>query len=60
MIDIEKLSFIGTGLSRPECVLAQASGFLHVSDHRGGISILDGKCHIQTVLANGEFRPKPN
>ena len=60
MIDIEELSFIGANLSRPECVLAQASGSLHVSDYRGGISILDAKGDIKTVLANGEFRPKPN
>lgn len=35
------LSFIGTGLRRPECVLATASGRLFASDERGGVQVIE-------------------
>jgi sugar lactone lactonase YvrE len=38
MIAAESVSTIGSGLSRPECVLTTRSGDLFVSDKRGGVS----------------------
>ena len=39
-ISPEDLNYIGSGLMRPECVLATESGDLYVADARGGV------CHI--------------
>ena len=33
----DQISFVGTGLQRPECVLAEKSGDLWVADARGGV-----------------------
>jgi len=38
MIDIESVRFIGSGLVRPECVLATQRGDLFTADWRGGIA----------------------
>jgi sugar lactone lactonase YvrE len=38
MIPAESVEHIGSGLSRPECVLTTRSGDLYVSDKRGGVS----------------------
>jgi len=60
-IDIAALTFIGDGLTRPECVLAVQSGHLCVADFRGGVSIIHPGGAVETVLAKGtEFVPKPN
>ena len=36
-IDTAKLSYIGEGLQRPECILAEPDGSLWVADARGGV-----------------------
>ncbi|NQW00869.1 MAG: SMP-30/gluconolactonase/LRE family protein [Rhodospirillales bacterium] len=60
-IPINDLAFIGTGLTRPECVLAVRSGHLCVADFRGGVSIIHPDGRTETVLArNTDFVPKPN
>ena len=35
---LEDVSWVGTGLVRPECVLATASGDLYTADWRGGVA----------------------
>ncbi|MBT6136004.1 MAG: hypothetical protein HOH65_00910 [Rhodospirillaceae bacterium] len=45
------LSFIGRGLSRPECVVATRAGELFVSDARGGIASLRGDDEPELILA---------
>ena len=47
-IDIADLEFIGTGLNRPECLLATKYGHLCVADVCGGISSI-------SILADGSF-----
>jgi sugar lactone lactonase YvrE len=44
-IDPAKLDWVGTGLQRPECVLATARGTLYSADWRGGVAqvAIDGK-----------------
>ena len=37
LIDLAAISFVGTGLVRPECVLATRAGDLYASDKRGGV-----------------------
>ncbi len=46
-LDLNAISFVGCGLSRPECVLSTARGDLYTADWRGGVA------HI---LPNGEQR----
>lgn len=38
MIDLAEVSFVGSGLVRPECVLATGSGDLYTADWRGGVA----------------------
>ena len=37
-LPLDALRFIGTGLNRPECVLATAAGDLYAGDWRGGVA----------------------
>jgi len=37
-LQLEDVSWVGTGLVRPECVLATASGDLYTADWRGGVA----------------------
>ena len=60
MIDLDDIQFIATGLHRPECALAHADGTLHVADCRCGIKVLAPSEDSVTVLAKGDFKPKPN
>lgn len=60
MSDVNHLAFVGCGLHRPECVLATADGALHVSDWRGGVTVIGADGAQRTVLAEGDFAPKPN
>lgn len=60
-LDISELSFVGEGLTRPECVLAVRSGQLCVADFRGGVSIIHPDGNTETILAQTpDFTPKPN
>ncbi|NNE81772.1 MAG: hypothetical protein HKN18_16010 [Silicimonas sp.] len=60
MLDLEQISFVGDRLARPECVLATSDGTLHVSDWRGGVTTIRKDGSQTSILAKGEFRPKPN
>lgn len=40
--DVAALTFVGTGLVRPECVLATRSGSLFTADWRGGVAQIHG------------------
>jgi len=60
MIPLDQLAAVGTGLSRPECVLCSSDGMLHVADWRGGVTMIAPDGTQRTVLAKGDFKPKPN
>lgn len=47
------LSYIGSGLKRPECVLTVASGETFVADARGGVTTIHPDLRISTLLARG-------
>lgn len=40
-VDPQDLQFIGQGLERPECILAERDGTLWVADGRGGVTRID-------------------
>ncbi|MCP5084159.1 MAG: hypothetical protein GY948_20935 [Alphaproteobacteria bacterium] len=60
MIPLDALSFVGEGLQRPECVLTLPDGSLHVADWRGGVTIIQPDGTQRSILAKGDFTPKPN
>jgi sugar lactone lactonase YvrE len=56
------LAFIGEGLSRPECVLANAAGDLYAADWRGGVAHLqrDGQQSLYAGPGPDGIALKPN
>ncbi len=60
-VDLSDLNFVGSGLVRPECVLATRSGVLYAADWRGGVACIGpaGTTLVTATLAAG--RPlRPN
>ena len=60
MIKLDELNFVGEGLSRPECVLVDYRGNLHVADWRGGVTVIKNQKNLKTIVPNGDFNLKPN
>lgn len=60
MIALDQMVTVGTDLARPECVLCTSDGVLHVADWRGGVTLIAPDGSQRTVLAKGNFKPKPN
>ena len=60
MINVDQLEFVGRDLRRPECVLCTSDGTVHVADWRGGVTLISPDGSQSTVLAQGDFKPKPN
>lgn len=60
-IPLDSIAFVGTGLVRPECVLATADGSLWTADWRGGVARLlpDGGQTLFTAV-DPPFPLKPN
>jgi sugar lactone lactonase YvrE len=56
-IDKSALQYIGTGLQRPECILAERDGTLWAADARGGVVRLrhNGTQQIITQTQSGHF-----
>jgi sugar lactone lactonase YvrE len=56
------LSFIGSGLKRPECVVTHASGWLFAADWTasGGVSAIAPDGRVGRVLARGGVELRPN
>ncbi|MEO8278998.1 MAG: SMP-30/gluconolactonase/LRE family protein [Ideonella sp.] len=61
-ISLDALSFVGAGLVRPECVLANAAGELFTADWRGGVAHLraDGSSMLYTGPGPDGLQLKPN
>lgn len=57
-IAVESLGWIGSGLHRPECVLATATGDLYCADWRGGVAHL--REAAAPVLYGGGLALRPN
>ena len=57
----DSFSSVGSGLSRPECVLATAAGDVVASDWRGGLSIVRSTGGVESLLAvNSPISLRPN
>jgi sugar lactone lactonase YvrE len=57
----DALTFIGSGLRRPECILTTAKGNIYTSDWRGGVSCIRPDGSIDTILADhSTIDLKPN
>jgi gluconolactonase len=56
-IDKSSLQYVGSGLQRPECILAEADGSLWIADARGGVLHLssDGHQHVVTQRSSDHF-----
>lgn len=61
-IDTSKLQYIGEGLQRPECILAERDGTLWSADSRGGVVRLrhDGTQEIITQKISSHFSNADN
>lgn len=58
---LDNLDFVGTGLNRPECVLATAAGNLYTADWDGGVARIDPLGKVEKFLARSPgFDLKPN
>jgi sugar lactone lactonase YvrE len=58
LVDLETVTFVGQDLRRPECVVCDGDGALHVSDWRGGVTSITPDGVQCTVLAGGlDLRP---
>ncbi|MDG2474241.1 MAG: SMP-30/gluconolactonase/LRE family protein [Paracoccaceae bacterium] len=60
MIKLDELNFIGKDLSRPECVLVDSKGDLHIADWRGGVTIIRNQTESKTIVSKSDFKLKPN
>lgn len=59
-LDPADITLTGTGLRRPECVLAEKSGDLWIADLSGGVHHIDpaGRQHlIRPLDGGGPFAP---
>jgi len=56
-IDKSSLRYVGSGLQRPECILAEKNGSLWTADARGGVTHItpDGKQQTITQKLSGYF-----
>lgn len=54
MYELEDVTFVGAGLSRPECVLSHASGCLFTADwtDSGGVSMVRPDGGVERILAS--------
>jgi len=61
-IALEILRFVGTGLNRPECVLATARGDLYTADWRGGVAHIraDGTQALYAAQLSNSRPLRPN
>jgi len=62
LVPLDSLSFVGSGLVRPECVLATAGGDLYSADWRGGVAHLrpDGSQALYAGPGPDGLALKPN
>jgi gluconolactonase len=61
-IDKTSISYVGEGLQRPECILAEPDGTLWAADARGGVARInpDGTQQIVTQKRSGSFAGAQN
>jgi sugar lactone lactonase YvrE len=59
---VDDVAFVGSGLSRPECVLVTRSGRVHTADWRGGVATqhADGSATLVRGSLPGDRPLRPN
>ncbi len=59
---LDELTFVGSGLVRPECVLATRAGEIYTADWRGGVACLrpNGSTLLYTARLPGDRPLRPN
>jgi sugar lactone lactonase YvrE len=59
MIDLDHLTFIASGLQRPECVLTHESGLLFAADWAGsgGVAVISPDGSVRRIEADRQVRP---
>ncbi len=62
VVDRDKIRYIGTGLQRPECILAEKNGSLWSADARGGLVHIkpDGVQNLITQNVSSDFAEASN
>jgi gluconolactonase len=56
-IDKSSIRYVGDGLQRPECILAEPDGTLWVADARGGVAMIaNGEQKVITQRRSGHFQ----
>lgn len=53
-VDVGELAYVGHGLQRPECILAEKDGTLWVADGRGGVTRIDPDGGQALILQQGQ------
>ena len=53
VVNQSMISYIGSGLQRPECILAERDGMLWVADARGGVVKIDTNTGAQDLIIQG-------
>ncbi|WP_034302678.1 SMP-30/gluconolactonase/LRE family protein [Herbaspirillum sp. RV1423] len=56
-VDKTTLQFVGTGLSRPECIIAEPDGTLWISDNRGALTHVEAGTGKQRLIGPAEGIP---
>jgi gluconolactonase len=60
-IEKSSIRYVGDGLQRPECILAEPDGTLWVADARGGVAkIANGEQKVITQKRSGHFQAASN
>jgi gluconolactonase len=56
-VDKSSIRYVGDGLQRPECILAEPDGTLWVADARGGVAMIaNGEQKVITQRRSGHFQ----
>ncbi|MGF1665099.1 MAG: SMP-30/gluconolactonase/LRE family protein [Acidimicrobiia bacterium] len=53
VVDRSSIAFVGEGLQRPECILAERNGMLWAADARGGVVRIDANTGDQELIIQG-------
>ena len=59
MIDLDDITFMASGLQRPECVLTHESGLLFAADWAGagGVAVISPDGEVRRIEADRPVRP---
>ena len=50
LLDLSEVTFLGSGLNRPECLLCTSNGDIYSADGRGGVAVSGGETGLREVF----------